>query len=95
MVALVGWSAATFLHALATSFAGLTSFRLLLGLFEAPCFPANSAIIGCWFPRNERGMAVGVYTAAEYIALGFLSPVLFWIIHTFGWRSLFLITGTI
>lgn len=95
LVALVGWSAATFLHALTGSFASLTGFRLMLGVFEAPCFPANSTIIGCWFPRGERGMAIGVYTAAEYIALGFLSPVLFWIIQTFGWRSLFLITGSI
>ena len=40
-----------------------------LGLFEAPCFPANNSIVGAWFPRAERARAIGIYTSAEYVAL--------------------------
>ena len=93
LAAIAGWSAATLLHGLARGFASLTGARLLLGLFEAPCFPANSNIVAAWFPRQERGMAIGVYTAAEYIPLAFLSPVLFWITASYGWRALFVLSG--
>jgi ACS family D-galactonate transporter-like MFS transporter len=94
-IALVGWSVFTILQGFTT---GVTSFfvaRLGLGAFEAPCFPANSNVVGMWFPRSERGKAIGVYTAAEYVGLGFLTPILFWIMANHGWRSLFYTTGVI
>ena len=83
------WSLATLLHAAATGFGSLLGLRLALGLAEAPCFPANSNVVAKWFPRGERGRAIGVYTAAEYVGLSFMSPVLFWILSRFGWRALF------
>lgn len=94
-VALVAWSCATLLHALASGFASLVGLRFALGLAEAPCFPANNNIVAMWFPRGERGRAIGVYTAAEYIGLSFLSPLLYLILREFGWRSLFAIAGAI
>lgn len=71
------WSFFTLLHAVIGSVAGLFGLRLLLGIAESPCFPANSRVVATWFPRNERAMATGVYTVGEYIGLAFLSPVLF------------------
>jgi ACS family D-galactonate transporter-like MFS transporter len=94
-IALIGWSVFTILQGFT---AGVTSFfvaRLGLGFFEAPCFPANSNMVGMWFPRRERGRAIGVYTAAEYVGLGFLTPILFWMLAHHGWRSLFFTTGVI
>jgi ACS family D-galactonate transporter-like MFS transporter len=94
-IALTGWSAFTILQGFTT---GVTSFfvaRLGLGAFESPCFPANSNVVGMWFPRGERGKAIGVYTAAEYVGLGFLTPILFWMLANHGWRSLFYTTGVI
>ena len=93
LVALAGWSLSTLLHATATGFASLFGWRISLGLFEAPCFPANSNIVGAWFPRAERARAIGVYTAAEYVALGFASPLLLWVLRSHGWRALFLVSG--
>jgi len=92
---LLAWSLATLLHAAATGFASLLGLRLALGLAEAPCFPANSNVVAKWFPRSERGRAIGVYTAAEYVGLSFMSPVLFWILNSFGWRALFGAAGGI
>jgi ACS family D-galactonate transporter-like MFS transporter len=92
-LSLLGWSLATLLHSVATGFASLLGLRLALGLTEAPCFPANSNVIAKWFPRSERGRAIGVYTAAEYVGLSFLSPILFWILNRFGWRTLFGVAG--
>lgn len=89
------WSFFTLLHTLIGSVAGLFGLRLLLGIAESPCFPANSRVVATWFPRNERAMATGVYTVGEYIGLAFLSPVLFLMLAHWGWRSLFLVAGTI
>jgi ACS family D-galactonate transporter-like MFS transporter len=92
-LSLLGWSLATLLHSAATGFVSLLGLRLALGLAEAPCFPANSRVVAKWFPRGERGRAIGVYTAAEYVGLSFMSPILFWILNTSGWRMLFATAG--
>ena len=92
-LALIGWSLATLLHGLTRGFVSLVGLRIALGITEAPCFPANSNIVAAWFPRAERARAIGVYTAAEYVGLGFLTPLLFWIVDVWGWRALFVVAG--
>lgn len=87
------WSLFTLLHALAGGLASLLGLRLALGIAEAPCFPANSRVVATWFPQSERAFATGVYTVGEYIGLAFLSPVLFWMLASYGWRSLFIACG--
>jgi len=94
-LALLGWSLVTLMHASVAGLASLLGLRLALGVAEAPCFPANSVVVAKWFPRAERGRAIGIYTAAEYVGLSFVSPLLFWILHAFGWRSLFALAGSV
>lgn len=94
-ISLLAWSAVTLLHALAGGIASLIGLRFALGLAEAPCFPANNKVVSMWFPRSERARAIATYTAAEYVGLSFLSPILFWILHQYGWRTLFAIAGAI
>ncbi len=89
------WSLATVAHGLMSSVAGLFSARLALGLAEAPCFPANSRILSTWFPQDERARANGVYAVGQYVGLGFMIPLLAWIVASFGWRALFFIFGAL
>ncbi len=89
------WSLFTALHGLVNNIWTLLAMRLGLGVAEAPCFPTNSRIVATWFPQQERAMATGVYTVGEYIGLAFLSPLLFWILASFGWRALFIIVGLV
>lgn len=89
------WSLFTLLHSLAFGLASLLGLRLLLGIAEAPCFPANSRVVATWFPQSERAFATGVYTVGEYIGLAFLSPLLFWLLVQHGWRSLFIVCGVV
>jgi MFS transporter, ACS family, D-galactonate transporter len=89
------WSLFTLLQGLATGLASLLTFRLGLGIAEAPCFPANSRILNAWFPQHERARATGVYSIGQYFGLAFLSPVLFYIVQAFGWRALFVIAGVV
>jgi len=89
------WSIFILLHGLATGFYSLLVARLGLGVTEAPCFPANSRILATWFPQNERARANSVFSVGQYFGLAFLTPLLFWVVATFGWRTLFVIAGLI
>ena len=89
------WSLFTLLHGFAQNVATLLTFRLGLGVAEAPCFPANSRVLSTWFPQQERARANSVYSVGQYAGLAFFSPVLFWIVGAYGWRSLFMICGAI
>jgi ACS family D-galactonate transporter-like MFS transporter len=92
-LSLTFWSLSTLLHGAATNLASLLSVRLALGVTEAPCFPTNSRVVATWFPQQERAFATGVYTVGEYVGLAFLSPLLFWVLGAFGWRTLFFTVG--
>jgi ACS family D-galactonate transporter-like MFS transporter len=89
------WSVMTMLHGLTTGLGSLLTFRLGLGVAEAPCFPTNSRVVATWFPQKERAKATGVYTVGEYIGLAFLAPLLYWIVDAWGWRALFGIVGAV
>ena len=94
-LAVVFWSLFTMLHGLTGSAASLIAFRICLGVSEAPCFPTNIRVVGTWFPQRERARATAVYTVGEYVGLAFLSPLLFWIMRSFGWRILFAVLGAV
>lgn len=89
------WSVFTAMQGLATGLTSLIVYRLGLGAAEAPCFPANSRILVSWFPQQERARANSVYSVGMYFGIAFLSPLLFWVTGTFGWRALFIIAGAI
>jgi ACS family D-galactonate transporter-like MFS transporter len=89
------WSLATFGFGVSTGFAMLIGVRLLVGLCEVPSFLINNRIATTWFGENERATCVGAYTAAEYVGLAFLLPVLAWLLTTFGWPSVFFVTGAL
>jgi ACS family D-galactonate transporter-like MFS transporter len=92
-IAVVCWSACTGLMGVVRSLNGLVLTRIGVGVFEAPCFPANSRILATWFPQQERARANSIYSFGQYVGLGFLSVPLFWMTQRFGWRGLFFIVG--
>ncbi|WP_411680816.1 MFS transporter [Clostridium thailandense] len=47
-VALVGWSLITTAISISSGFRSMIAFRLGLGFFEAPAFPANNRIVTAW-----------------------------------------------
>lgn len=94
-LSLTFWSLFTLLQGFAGNLAALLTFRLGLGVAEAPCYPTNSRILSIWFPQQERARATGVYSVGQYFGLAFLSPILFWVVATFGWRHLLIGVGVI
>ena len=47
---------------------GTLRVSLLLGVAEAPNFPANSKATGFWFPRKERALATAIFDAGAKFA---------------------------
>jgi len=87
------WSLFTLAQGFVRSVGALLTFRLGLGISEAPCFPTNSRVVATWFPEHERAQATAVYTVGEYLGLACFGPLLFWISRHYGWRFLFFFVG--
>ncbi len=94
-VSLAVWSIITMVQGLARSAGAFIGLRTGLGIAEAPAFPVNSRVVAAWFPPRERGFAIGVYTAGGFGGLAFLTPVLAFILTTWGWPAMFVICGAI
>lgn len=89
------WSFASFAAALTPNIPGFFAARLVLGVGEAPTFPANAKAIGLWFPSSERSFATAIFDAAAKFASAIGIPVIGVILLKFGWRWSFAITGLI
>ncbi len=100
-VGLFLWSLFTFLQGTVGFFVGVSVFvtlfalRFLMGVFEAPAFPANSRITTMWFPTKERGFASAIFNSAQYFALAVFNPLMGWVLVVFGWRHVFYIVGLV
>lgn len=92
-LALTAWSGFTALMGVVSGLPGLILTRVGVGVFEAPCFPANSRILATWFPQHERARANSIYSVGQYAGIAFLSVPLFWVTQQFGWRGLFFMAG--
>jgi ACS family glucarate transporter-like MFS transporter len=100
-VGILVWSLFTLMQGLvgfltgATAVTVLFSLRLLVGLAEAPSFPANARIVAAWFPSNERGTASAFFNSGQYFATVIFAPLMGWIAHDFGWRYVFYVMGSL
>jgi ACS family glucarate transporter-like MFS transporter len=93
------WSVFTMLMGTVGFFTGaaavglLFALRLLVGAAEAPSFPGNSRITSAWFPTAERGTAAAIFNSAQYFATVLFAPLMGWLVHSFGWQSVFYVMG--
>jgi ACS family glucarate transporter-like MFS transporter len=102
-VTLVLWSLSTIAMGFVGEFSsGLTGalmlmfgLRFLLGLIEAPSFPANARVVIMWFPGAERGRASSLFSSAQYFAVAVFSPLSGWLVSRFGWEWPFFVLGGI
>lgn len=87
------WSVANACTALARSAASFGAFRTLLGLGEAGNWTASPKSVAQWFPPNQQGLAIGIYTAGTPIGMTLAPFVVFNLQERFGWQSAFLLPG--
>lgn len=87
------WSVASFGAAMSS---GLRSFfvaRFLLGIGEAPTFPANAKAVGYWFPSSERSLATAIFDSAAKFSSAIGVPLIGILLLHLGWRWSFAATG--
>lgn len=89
------WSIASFAAAASTGVFQFFSSRLLLGIGEAPTFPANAKAIGYWFPHQERSLATACFDAAAKFASAIGVPLIGLLLLHVGWRWSFASTGLV
>ncbi|WAH61141.1 MFS transporter [Pseudomonas silvicola] len=98
-LAIIGWSLFTAaigsvaLMPVSVAFVAVFALRFLVGVAEAPCFPANSKIVSLWFPTAERGTATSIFNASQYFAAVVFTPLLAWISTRWGWPWIFYVMG--
>ncbi|HVH72812.1 MAG TPA: MFS transporter [Candidatus Dormibacteraeota bacterium] len=87
------WSVASFGAAVSSGIRGFFAARFLLGIGEAPTFPANAKAVGYWFPSAERSLATAIFDAAAKFASAIGVPLIGILLLHFGWRWSFAATG--
>ncbi len=89
------WGIASFAAALTPGLGGFFGARFLLGVGEAPTFPANAKAVGYWFPSSERSFATSIFDSAAKFASAIGVPFLGLLLLKIGWRWSFAVTGFI
>lgn len=87
------WSLATGAIGLSHAFGLLILFRLVLGAGESVAFPAYSKILVRAFREDQRGLANSILDACTKIGPAAGIYLAAWLMHGYGWRSFFLMTG--
>jgi MFS transporter, ACS family, hexuronate transporter len=88
------WTLAHVAHAFVSSIGGFIAVRFALGLGESGNFPAALKAIAEWFPRRERALATGIFTAGSNVGAIVTPLIVPGITLALGWRASFVITGS-
>ncbi len=96
VLSIVVWSAATILHAFATSLTSFAVFRGLLGVSEAGNWPGATKANAEWFPINERALAQGIFNSGAAIG-GIVSAPIIGVLFVFleSWQATFIAIGVL
>lgn len=86
LISIFVWGTASIAAALAPSVVLFFAARLLLGIGEAPTFPASAKAVGGWFPTYERSFATALFDSTAKLANAVGVPLLGMLLLQFGWR---------
>lgn len=88
---LVVFTVGSFLCGFSTSLPSLLIFRIVQGIGGAASMANSQGIITEFFPKNERGKALGIL--GSFVALGIMlgPPISGFIIYILNWKYIFLI----
>lgn len=90
-VAMIFFTIATALCAIATGLADLAIFRALTGIFAGSVMPVSFALIGDVFPLNERQSAIGTFFGVVFLGQGLSMIIGGSIAYFLSWRGVFAI----
>jgi MFS family permease len=94
-VALVLWSVAQAAAGFVTSLTQFIIARAVLGVGEAPTFPAFARVVRDWYHSRDQASAIGVWNAAPALGTAIAPPLLTGLMLAFGWRWMFVCMGVL
>ena len=94
-VGMLVWSAAQLAGGLVQTLNQFIFARMVLGVGEAPQFPAGAKVMSDWFPIAQRGRPTGIFVASTTLAPALAPPLLTALMLTLGWRGMFVVMGCI
>ena len=92
---LVLWSLAQAAGGLVSTFGWFVLARIVLGIGEAPQFPAAARVVSNWFPLRARGTPTGVYNSASPLGVALAPICLTPLIMASSWHWAFFVTGAL
>jgi MFS transporter, ACS family, hexuronate transporter len=87
------WSLANMATGLVRNAAQLGFARLMLGIGEPGVYTAGPKAVAEHFAPEQRGFAIGVYTAGAMVGATIAPPLIAFLALQYGWRAAFVITG--
>src|SRR5947208_3262584 len=69
--------------------------RVGSGLGEGANFPAAIKTVAEWFPKKERALATGVFSAGSNLGSIIVPLTVPWIVAHYGWQGAFVATGAL
>lgn len=87
------WSAVTALCAFVRTFPTLLLTRVAIGAAESGAAPTSLSILSDYFPKSQRGRAIGFFYLATPVGLALGFAIGGYLVGMVGWRNVFLIAG--
>ena len=94
-IASATWSLFTALCGFASSFATLAAARVCVGVGEAGGSPPSYSILSDYFPKQQRGRALAIYSLGVPLGSMFGTMCGGFIAQAFGWRTAFWTLGVV
>ncbi len=89
------WAGGTVMTGLAGGFVSLIIARIILGLGEGATFPAATAAMSRWVPKEKRGFAQGITHAFARLGNALAPAAMIAIMAHYGWRESFYVCAII
>ncbi|KAE8310180.1 major facilitator superfamily domain-containing protein [Aspergillus transmontanensis] len=98
-IMMIMWAIILTCHAAASSFAGITTLRVLLGVFESAISPGFTIVVSVWYTPSEHALRSCIWFAGNGVASifgGVLSYAIGHVHNRLGpWQWVFIIFGII
>jgi MFS family permease len=92
---LATWSLMTTLSGMARNFPQLFFARMGVGIGEAGCLPPAHSVIGDYFPREKRALAISLFNAGAAVGLSGGLFVVGTLAEHHGWRTPLQVIGAV
>jgi MFS family permease len=92
-VSIIFWSLMTMASGATFNFVGMLATRVLLGVGEAPAYPACVRAVREWAPLRERAWATSIFGAGANFGTAVSAVAITWVMTVWGWRMAFVASG--